>query len=303
MSLLLRDSPPSPEERKNKKPRVQDHYVENIEDIFKEFKLNETKLSDDFNIEDLVKKFSKIKARNFKDRELKSLLKSSYVTEVMSDISKIKSEKRVTRSVVKAAKAFESFMDINAGKASTSKATTSKSTKASTSKSTKFTKSKEPKTSKASTSRALVPIKEEPDSPEEAFVHFYRKVKNIKKEPKDPKDDDDINDLFKNLNMKDKMEEGGSAKLTGALAGGASPACKLTGSLAGGASPHDSARSRRARSSSSVSAESYVSGSTASVFSSPESPKIPPRSKVSITISKITGRAKLPPMSSKNPRS
>jgi hypothetical protein len=284
---LLRDSPPSPEERKNKKPRVQDHYVEDIMDIFKEFKLNETKMSDDFNIEDLVKKFSKIKTRNFKDRELKSLLKSSYVTEVMSDISKIKSEKRVTRSVVKAAKAFESFMDVNAGKASTSKASTSKaSTSKATTKSTKSTKSKEPK---ASTSRALVPIKEEPDSPEEAFVHFYRKVKNIKKEPKEPKDDDDINDLFKNLNMKDKMEEGGSAKLTGALAGGVYDSASST-------------RSRRSRSSSSVSAESYVSGSTASVFSSPASPvRSLPKSETQSPPKKPLPRKarKLPPMYSK----
>ena len=280
---LLRDSPPSPEERKNKKPRVQDHYVENIEDIFKEFKLNETKMSDDFNIEDLVKKFSKIKTRNFKDRELKSLLKSSYVTEVMSDISKIKSEKRVTRSVVKAAKAFESFMDVNAGKASTSKASTSKAStsKATTSKAT-TSKSKEPKASKASTSRALVPIKEEPDSPEEAFVHFYKRVKNIKKEPKD--DDDDINDLFKKLNMKDKMEEGGSAKLTGALAGGTSP--------------HDSANSLKSKSSTRSSGRSSISGSTASVFSSPESPKSPPKPKVPLTYSS-RGRAQLPKMSSK----
>lgn len=267
---LLRDSPPSPEDRKNKKPRVQDHYVEDLMDIFKDFKLNETKMSDDFNIEDLVKKISKIKTRNLKDRELKSLLKSSYVTEVMSDISKIKSEKRVTRSVVKAAKAFESFMDVNAGKASTSKASTKASTK-------KSTKSKEPKASKAST---LVPIKEEPDSPEEAFVHFYRKIKNIKKEPKD---DDDINDLLKNL----KMEEGGSAKLTGALAGGVSPA-----------SLHDSARSIKSRSSTRSSGRSSISGSTASVFSSPESPKSPPKSKVPLPLTYSSrGRVKLPKMS------
>lgn len=204
MSLLLRNSPPSPEERKSKIPRVKDHYVEDLMDIFKDFKLNEKTKDDDLAIDDLVKSFSKIKTRNLKDRELRTLMKDSYVTDVMSDISKIKSSGRITRSIVKAAKAFESFMDVNASsKASTSKASTSK---ASTSKA---------RTSKATTSKKLVPIKEEPDSPEKAFVHFIRTVKTIKKEPKNE------DDLIKNANTRDKMEEGG-APLNGALIGGAS---------------------------------------------------------------------------------
>lgn len=185
MSLLLRNSPPSPEERKSKIPRVKDHYVEDLMEIFKDFKLNEKTKDDNLAIDDLVKSFSKIKTRNLKDRELRTLMKDSYVTNVMSDISKIKSTGRVTRSIVKAAKAFESFMDVNASsKASTSKAKAS--------------------TSKATTSKKLVPIKEDPDSPEEAFVLFIRTVKTIKKEPKDERD---------------KMEEGG-APLNGALIGG-----------------------------------------------------------------------------------